>query len=213
MSKKEKESRKVPLSIFFLFALLVAVAIGYNNYLINDASNPQVQANKDNIAFLLNQSLNRIESDITLAEAIGRQAFDTAELRNATEAKFDLFQAEIVKNKQEITMRHPVGGNEPTQESGDSGQTEFPSFKIEATKDVFTKGEPATFTGNGLPGKPVCIFMASEDNSKSARACSLVLEDGTFVVDVTTEFDFPIGKWRVTVDHDDQKVFLEIMFE
>jgi len=165
---------------------------------------PQVQANKDNISFLLEQSSRVTDRHDTIVNEIINQTRDVLELQDT----LALYKGEIVKNKQKINLNHPVAGNIPDDPQG-TGTAETPLFSVETDRESLTRGESITFSGQANPDSLVSLFASSPSLTQTLQEATVTDELGKYVIDVETEFDSELGTWKARITHLDSILFLE----
>jgi len=102
---------------------------------------------------------------------------------------------QITANKKKINLNHPVDGNVPDPDPGTTSPTDTPFFTVSIEQNTYSVGENIVFSGVGLPGKPVFIVIKAPDNSMAPQGATVANENGEWVVEFSTEFDWPLGTW------------------
>jgi len=116
--------------------------------------------------------------------------------RHNIEAKFSLFQNEIVKIKNDIRNKFPQASDvEQEQQTVISG-TPFLTLTIEKTE--WTLGETLVFTGTANPHDLVSITVKQPNRMLlHGQALPSQIINGMYKIEVETEFDHTPGAWYV----------------
>ena len=185
---------------FFIYAPIIIALVslaGLAGVVLTD--NPQVQANKDNIAFLLEQKDNLIEIDKTHQEAIMKQTIRTVENADAItelENYDEIITSSIGAIRQDIKNKFPQASYVPDQ--GSTSKSSTPFLTLTMDKIEFVLGNTVTFTGTATPNDPVFITLKLPDRSLDSLAVSKTnIIDGSFSANFTLRLDDPIGIWKV----------------
>jgi len=178
-------------SIIAIFIALTAVitSVGFAMQVSDD---PQVQANKDNIGFL-------IETDKTLQEAIMKQTIRTVENADAIAELEDydrIITTQIGNIRQDIKNKFPMASNVPDQGSTSGASTPFLTLKMD--KIEFVLGNVVIFTGTAIPNNPVFITVKDSERMLTAIPVSKnEIINGAYIANYTLRLDDPIGTWQV----------------
>lgn len=186
---------KLHYSLFLLIGLSLVLA-GLALATVQGAYNQRDVKLEETVNGVLLDVESLKEADKTHQEAIQLQAFDISELRNQTTDKIQLNKNQIVKNKLSIDREHPATGNVPDPDPGDTASTPVPTFTFNIEKTVYTVGENIVFSGVGLPLKPVFIVIIAPDNSMAPQGARTADENGNWIVEFSSEFDWPTGTWN-----------------
>jgi len=178
-------------SIIAIFMALtaIAVSIGFGFQVSED---PQIQANQDNIGFL-------IETDKTLQEAIMKQTIRTVENADAVtelENYDEIITTQIGNIRQDIKNKFPMASNVPDQGSTSGASTPFLTLKMDKTE--FVLGNIVIFTGTATPNNPIFITVKDSERVLTAIPVSKTeIINGAYIANYTLRLDDPIGVWEV----------------
>lgn len=153
------------------------------------------------------------ESAKTHEEVLQKQAYDVSELRNDTDVKFDLFQNEIVKIKNDIKNKFPQASDVITTEQTSISSTPF--LTLTMNKSEFLLGETITFRGMATPTHAVIITIKLPDRALESVAVSKTdIINGEWIAEYPTRFDSPKGTYQVYARQlDDQTKTLTFIIE
>jgi len=178
-------------SIIAIFMALTAivVSIGFGFQVSED---PQIQANKDNIAI-------QHEVDITHQEAITKQTIRTVENADAIielEDYDQIITTQIGNIRQDIKNKFPMASNVPDQGSTSGASTPFLTLKMDKTE--FVLGNVVFFTGTATPNNPIFITVKDSERVLTAIPVSKTeIINGAYIANYTLRLDDPIGVWEV----------------
>jgi len=182
-------------TIFSITAIVIALAslAGLTMIaLIIDTDDPQIQANQDNIVFL-------IETDKTLQEAIMKQTIRTVENADAVTALQDY---DIITSKQigdiraDIKSKFPQASNLPDQGQATGSTTPFLTLKMD--KKEFFLGNTIFFMGTAQPNLAIQITIKDSDRMLIPIAIPKTeIINGAYIANYTLRLDDPIGNWQV----------------
>jgi len=185
---------------FFIYAPIIIALVslaGLAGVVLTD--NPQVQANKDNIAFLLEQKDNLIEIDKILGEAMMKQTIRTVENADAVTALQDY---DIITSKQigdiraDIKSKFPQASNLPDQGQATGSTTPFLTLKMD--KKEFFLGNTIFFMGTAQPNLAIQLTLKSPDRMLIPIAIPTTeIINGAYIANYTLRLDDPIGNWQV----------------
>ena len=182
---------KLHITIFLLLG--VAIFLGgmgvvgvqnVSNTNLEDAVNDLIQKDK-----LRKDTLQDLKLDMNTTNT------EVVKLVNDIYNKIQLNKNQIVKNKLSFDREHPAIGNIPDPDPGSSTPTPTPTFTVNIEKTTYTAGENIVFSGVGLPGKPVFIVITAPDNSIAPQSATTSDENGNWLVEFSSEFDWALGTW------------------
>jgi len=110
--------------------------------------------------------------------------------------KFDLFQTEIVKIKNDIRNKFPQASPVDQEEQTAIAETPFLTLTIEKTEWLL--GDTLVFTGTALPNDLVSITVKLPDRTLlTASAVPNEIVNGMYRIEIATSFDHAPGTWTV----------------
>jgi len=166
--------------------------------------NSQVQANQDNINFLLNHTLRTSEFNLLLGQQTLIQKSVLQLFQNQTNDKFDIFQNEIVKIKTDIKNKFPQASQVVQQEQSSIASTPFLTLEMDQTD--FLLGEIIRFHGVASPTHAVIITVKLADRTLESVAVSKSeIINGEYTAEFQTRFDDPKGTWQVYARQSDDQ--------
>lgn len=178
--------------IFYLLFIAVIIGLGVVSYQAVDLVDPQIQANRDNINFLIDQSG-------TIQEALIKQSLRSAnntDLIGELEDYDQIITTQIGNIRLDIKNKFPMGSSIPDQGSTSGSSTPFLTLTMDKTE--FVLGNVVIFTGTANLNDPVFLTLKLPDRSLDSLAISKAqLIDGTFSANFTLRLDDPIGTWQV----------------
>jgi len=184
-----------PILYFFILVLgIVIVIVEYNA-----EDNPQVQANQDNIKFLLTNDKTQTQSIVNLQEAVVKQSIRSAdntdrimELEEYDETITDVIG--IINS--DIRNKFPQSQGLPPE--GQSTQSPIPTLTLKMDESEFVLGNTIIFYGMAKPNSP--IFLTIKDPSRGLWQIPIstnAIIDGAYMANHTLRLDDPIGPWSV----------------
>ena len=180
---------------FSYVAIVIAFVslVGLVTVIITDKDNPQVQANQDNIDFLI--GAHKITSD-ALGETINRSANNTDKIL-ALENYDEVITTQIGDIRLDIKSKFPQAADVI-----DPGQTSVtltsPFLSLKMDKTEFVLGNVVIFTGTAHPNDSIQITIKDSDRMLIPIVVSkTMIIDGSYTANYTLRLDDPIGTWQV----------------
>ena len=180
----------LPVSIGILVALLLSSCALTN---CNDKDAP-------NLTDAVNGILEKQTEIIEALDARARLLMDlegyVVSNQNQTNEKFDIFQNEIVKIKQDIKSKFPQASTVETTEQTSVSSTPF--LTLAMNQQEFLLGEVITFHGIATPTHAVIITLKLPDRTLEAIGVTKEnIVNGQWTAEFQTKFDSPPGTWQV----------------
>lgn len=188
---------------FFPYAPLIIALLslaGLAAVVLTDNDNPQVQANQDNILFLLNQTARLTQTDTTILEAVGHQSIRSA---SNTDLITELQDYDITIGKQVGDIRSDIKNRFPqASDVDDEGQSSsipgIPFLTLKMEKREFFLGNTIIFSGMAHPNAPIFLTLKDPDRALWQIPVSTAeIIDGQYMANYTLRLDDPIGTWQV----------------
>ena len=181
---------------FFPYAPLVIALIslaGLAAIVLTDEDDPQIQANQDNIDFLI-QLAKTHESALVLQSS--RSANNTQQIDLLKDYDITI-TTQIGNIRSDIKSKFPQAADVI-----DSGQTSVtltsPFLSLTMDKTEFVLGNEVIFTGTAMLNSPVFITLKLPDRALESIAISRTqIIDGSWTANFTLRLDDPIGVWQV----------------
>lgn len=181
-------------NIFSTIAIIIAitslVGLGFS-YIPSDT--PQIQANKDNIAFLIDLAKTH---ESALIQQSTRSANNTQQIDSLQD--YDkIITSSIGTIREDIKNKFPQAADVI-----DQGQTSVtltsPFLSLTMDKTEFVLGNEVIFTGTAMLNSPVFITLKLPDRALESIAISRTqIIDGSWTANFTLRLDDPIGVWQV----------------
>jgi len=180
-------------SIFSTVAIIIAitslVGLGFS-YVPSDT--PQIQANKDNIDFLI-QLAKTHES--ALVQQSTRSANNTQQIDLLKDYDITI-STQVGDIRADIKSKFPQASGVIQQEQTSISTTPFLTLKMEQ-KDFFL-GNTVFFMGTAKPNDAVFITIKDADRGLFQIPISRAeIIDGSWITNYTLRLDDPVGTWQV----------------
>jgi len=198
MSKTEKPQDLIfSKRVHILFFLLIGVAIFLGAFALATVQSsfdkdPQVQANKDNIAF-------QKETIMTIQEGFLKQTNRSVENQDRIielENYDNVITQEIGKINSKIIDVNPA--KSLGQEEGQSTQSTLPTLTLKMDESEFVRGNNVIFYGMAKPNQAVILTLKLPDRSlESLAASKAMIIDGQWSANFTLRLDDALGIWQV----------------
>jgi len=187
---------KLPL-YFLPFTIGILIALLMSSCALTNCNNRDLTGNLEDAVNGMLVSLEILnEVDKNLIEAVKFQTNQTTEFRDDTNAKFDLFQNEIVKIKNDIRNKFPQAANVEEEEQTAISETPFLTLTIEKTEWLL--GDILVFTGAAHPSDLVSITIKLPDRTLlQGTALPGDIVNGMYRIEIATHFDHAPGTWTV----------------
>jgi len=160
--------------------------------LTDEDDNPQVQANKDNVDFLIELAKTH---ESALVQQSSRSANNTQQIDLLTD--YDkIITTQIGNIRSDIISKFPQASDVIDEEKSSISDTPFLTLKMEKTDYVL--GNVVFFMGTAQPNDPV--FITLKDSSRSLwqiPISSTMIIDGSYMTNYTLRLDDPVGVWQV----------------
>jgi len=180
----------LPVSIGILVALLLSSCALTN---CNDKDAPNLT---DAVNGILQFQQIQLEINDSMVEILEATSEDFLGYQNATNDKFDLFQNEIIKIKQDIKSKFPQASTVETTEQTSVSSTPF--LTLAMNQQEFLLGEVITFHGIATPTHAVIITLKLPDRTLEAIGVTKEnIVNGQWTAEFQTKFDSPPGTWEV----------------
>jgi len=181
-----------PFLFLTLGFLIISVGALWAFVIISADDNPQIQANQDNISFL-------IETDKIILEAqgktINRSANNTDKI-TALQNYDETITKQIGDIKADIKSKFPQASDVIDKEKSSISTTPFLTLRMDKT-DYFL-GNVVFFMGTAVPNDPVFITLKDPDRGLFQIPISRnQIIDGSYMTNYTLRLDDPIGTWQV----------------
>jgi len=110
--------------------------------------------------------------------------------------KFDLFQTEIVKIKNDIRNKFPQAST--VEQEGQTAIAETPFLTLTMEKTEWLLGDTLMFTGTAHPNDLVSITVKLPDRTLlTGSALPNEIVNGMYGIEIATSFDHAPGTWTV----------------
>jgi len=173
----------------FMALTAIVVSIGFGFQVSED---PQIQANQDNIGFL-------IETDKTLQEAIMKQTIRTVENADAVTELQDYdktITSTIGTIRLDIKNKFPQASSTDQQSQTSGSSTPFLTLKMDDSD--FILGNVVIFRGTAQPNHPIFITIKDSERMLTAIPVSKTeIINGAYIANYTLRLDDPTGTWEV----------------
>jgi len=180
--------------IFYVLILALTVAIGVVEY--NAEDNRQVQANLDNITFLLDQYPLLIDSISERGKMLQTLEDDIIANHTALQDYDEIITTQIGNLRSDIKNKFPQAADVDKQGQSSGAGTPFLTLKMDTSE--FFLGNIVIFTGMANPNDPIFLTLKSPDRMLTAIAISKTdIIDGSYMANYTLRLDDPIGTWQV----------------
>ena len=180
---------------FFNYAAIVVAFVslaGLAAIVLSDKDDPQVQANQDNIDFLISQSG-------TMQEALIKQSIRSANNTDKIIAlqSYDITISTQVGNiRADIKSKFPQASDVIDKKKSSISTTPFLTLRMDKT-DYFL-GNVVFFLGTAQPNDPIFITLKDPDRGLSQIPISRTqIIDGSYMTNYTLRLDDPVGTWQV----------------
>ncbi len=198
MSNKD-EKLKLPLIFYVFLAVgIVGVFLGamgvigaQNNFDSNEKSNA-------NLVEVINGILEfqqiQLETDDSILFALKQINIVQSNSQNETNDKFDIFQNEIVKIKNDIRSKFPQASSVPQESQSVIAGTPFLTMKMD--KKEFVLGDKIIFSGTAQPNDAIIITIKQGDRKLVQHPISKsAIINGQYSTEFQTSFDDAPGTW------------------
>ena len=176
----------IGLSLFLATFALATVQSAFDK-------DPQVQANQDNIDFLI--GTHKITSD-ALGETINRSANNTDKITSLQ--NYDVtISSQIGDIRSDIKSKFPQASSvDEKSQSSTTSTTPFLTLNMDS-RDFFL-GNVIFFKGTAQPNDPIFITIKEADRGLWQIPISRAeIIDGSWIANYTLRLDDPIGTWQV----------------
>lgn len=214
MSKREKlpsttatiretiPSEKQSPSFFNYAAIVIALVslAGLAAVVLTDEVDPQVQANQDNITFMLIQINSTRNFELAMAEILIKQG---NKIVNNTDFITDLWNYDTTITTQIGDIRADIKSKFPQASNViDKGQSTtisgLPTLTLKMDKQDFFLGNVIFFTGSAHPNTAVQLTIKDPDRVLIPIAISRdQIIDGQYIANYTLRLDDPVGTWEI----------------
>ncbi len=198
----------LPVTIGILVALLLSSCALTN---CNDKDAPNLT---DAVNGILETQQEQREFNNDILEGLDSIVFSLETMNNETGDKFDLFQTEIIRIKNDIKNKFPQASDvETTEQTSTTSTSPFLTLKMD--KDTFLLGEVIKFHGVAQPSHAVIITLKLPDRTLESVAVSRTeIINGEWFGEFQTRFDSPAGTWAIYARQlDDQTTTLTFKVE
>jgi len=192
---KQDDKQKPPFIFYFIilaFIILVALNFAGDYNLREQPDNPQVQANQDNIDFLIQRTNLTQTAMINLIDGLQFQTLELAELKSYDET----ISSQIGTIRSDIKSKFPQASNVETTEQTSISSTPFLTLKMDQRE--FFLGNTIIFMGTAQPNNP--IFLTLKDPTRELWQIPISkteIINGAYIANYTLRLDDPIGTWTV----------------
>lgn len=207
MSKTDYGLTPRQTTILFLFGIVVFGLIGGNFAQdLNKSLDYDDTVIVDSVNGLLFFESKQGTVNETILQALEKQAFLTAELRNETKALRDYDQT-ITQNIASINKRlanTPTGSDKDPQDESPSGAGSIPSLTISLTADKFHRGEIVWINGSTGPRDRVESSIL-DPTGRIHTPTQNADKNGQFTIAWFNDLNDPLGFYKVFVESNNQK--------
>ena len=202
MTKKSDDNK--PPQLFYFIILVFVILVGLNfagdyNLREQGIDDPQVQANQDNIDFLLLQANGTRNFQSAIGEILIKQG---NRIVNNTDSITSLWQydrtitTQIGDIKTDIKNKFPMAADVPDKQKSSGSSTPFLTLKMDKTE--FALGNTVIFTGTAEPTKPVLLQFKLPDRTLfQIGIATAQIINGEYSANYTLRLDDPTGTWTV----------------
>jgi len=180
----------LPVSIGILVALLLSSCA------LTDCNDKNAPNLTDAVNGILVELTKQTTLNDDLVELLETTSEDFVAYRTATNDKFDLFQNEIVKIKNDIRNKFPQASE--TEEEEQTAIAETPFLTLTMEKSEWLLGDTLVFTGTAHPNDLLSITVKLPDRTLLyGQAVPTEIINGSYRIEIVTDFDQPAGFWTV----------------